>query len=244
MSTAAEAAAATVREHLNRFGHTKAPEGGVDFTPIVKYDSRSGRMFRIDRVNKGNGFESEQIDITTSFKAICDFENIETGWIDITPGAPPRFSMVLLKKADSEGIPPKPDGRSKNGVRFMLKLSKECGGDRPVREIAGNAKVFVAGIESIFDTYEKEVEQHPGHLPVLALERTIPIKTGQGEKTSTNYQPIFKIRSWVQRPDDLTYTAKTTTTSVAPSSTPPSTGSTKVPPPNAAQSADDDDDFG
>jgi hypothetical protein len=33
------------------------------------------------------------------------------------------------------------------------------------------------------------------------LEKTVPIKTGSGEKSSTNYHPVFAIAGWVPRGD-------------------------------------------
>ena len=44
----------------------------------MKYDARAGRMFRIDRIENNGNFANEAVDITQSFKAIVDFENIES----------------------------------------------------------------------------------------------------------------------------------------------------------------------
>ena len=79
----------------NLFGFsTETSAGGGDFTPVCKYDARSGRLFRIDRVNTGNGFQSEPVDITSIFKAVVDFENMQVGWIDFPTGSAPSFVLV------------------------------------------------------------------------------------------------------------------------------------------------------
>ena len=93
-------------------------------------------------------------------------------------------------------------------------------------------------------------KNNPGKLPVVSLETTVPIVTqGRDEKgnpvKTTNYAPVFKIVSWVNRPDDLVFVPKgggTPAAAAAPASapaTPPATGSSPVSAP-----ATDDDDFG
>jgi hypothetical protein len=52
----------------------------------------------------------------------------------------------------------KPDGDGyKRGVRFVIKLSKECGGD--VREFASNAAAFLDGAKSLMTSYETEAKR-------------------------------------------------------------------------------------
>src|SRR5215207_197446 len=127
----------------NRFGFSTEPSSGGDFMAICKYDARAGRIFRVDRVDTGQGFASEPVDITHNFKAIMDLENIETGWIDFATGGAPDFRLVPMGTA----LPGRPSDKHKNGIRFMLKLSKESGGEKPIREIAGTSKAFLSGVE-------------------------------------------------------------------------------------------------
>ncbi len=223
------------------FGFSSEPSaGGGDFTPIIKYDSRAGRIFRVDRTDTGNGFSNNPVDITAPFKAVVDFENIKTGWIDFTPGNAP--SLVLIKLADLKAgkqLPARPTPKHKNGIQFLLKLSKACGGDKPVREIAGTAKAFIAGVEEIYSEFERERTKNPGKLPVIVLVSTTPIKSGSGQTVSTNYRPKFKIDGWATRPEDL---VDIPVAADAPA-TAPATGSTAVPPP-AAATVSADNDFG
>jgi len=218
---------------------TSASTSGADFLPIVKFDARAGRVFRMDRENDGSGWITNQVDITKNFKAVIDFENLETGWIDFNTGGAPVFAMVPL----GSPLPAQPTPNAKNGVRVMLKLAKEVGGEKPIRELASTAKAFLAGIEEVFLAYKADAAQNAGKLPVVVLEDTMPIKSGQGDKQSTNYQPQFKITGWVAR-GDLQPQARglaSMTTPVAP----PSTGSTQVAPPAAkAAVTEGEDDFG
>lgn len=233
------------------FGFSTAPSAGGDFLPVLKYDARAGRFFRVDRVDTGNGFVSEPVDVTSGFKAIFDLENIETGWINFSTGGAPDFRLVPMGQPVA---PVKPGEGYKNGVRFMVKLAKEVGGEKPVREIANTSRAFLSGLETLYNLYDQERSCNPGKLPVVALEGTTPIKSGQGTQTSTNYMPRFKIVGWAAR-GDLVFVPKapqavndkpvTSIGSAAPN-VPPSTGSTRVDPPKPVEPAlvGADDDFG
>jgi hypothetical protein len=237
---------------MSRFGFSTEPSQGGDFLPIVKYDARAGRMFRVDRVDTGGQFVSEPVDITSNFKAIFDLENVETGWINFSTGGAPDFRLVPI----GEPLMVRPSEMHKNGIRFMLKLSKDCGGDRPIREIAGTSKAFLSGVEKVFDDYDAQKAEHPGQLPVVVMEGSMPIKSGSGDRQSTNYVPKFKVVGWAPR-GDLVFQSKGQNASPlqpaqnggqTSSATPPSTGSTRVDPPAARQPepsvATADSDFG
>jgi len=164
---------------MSVFGFSTEPSAGGDFIPIIKYDARSGRFFRMDRVDNGSGFISNPVDITACFKAIVDFENVEVGWIDFPAGSAPLFDLVPI----GSPLPDRPSTRHKNGVRLKLKLAKDCGGTKPIREIAGTSKAFLSGIEAVFKDYEAAKAANADKLPVIVLEKTTPIKTGTGESS-------------------------------------------------------------
>ena len=117
----------------NVLGFSTAPPEGGNFTPIVKYDARSGRMFRMDRIETNGNFANQAVDITQSFKAIVDFEIMETGWVLFAAGIAPDFKLVRI----GNEFPDRPSEKHKHGVRLMIKLAKDCGGDKPIREMAG-----------------------------------------------------------------------------------------------------------
>jgi hypothetical protein len=219
------------------FGFTvkESTGNGGEFTPVLKYDAKAGRFFRMERIDTGNGFESEPVDITTGIKFIADFENIEVGWIAFPPASAPDFRLVPI----GNQLPPQPSELHKNGIRFMLKLSKECGGERPIREIAGTSKSFRAAIEGIYLQYLAEKGKNPGKLPVLTVEKITPVKTGTGTRTSTNYHPVFRISGWAPRGDLVFEPKASAAPSVAPT-TAPSTGSTKAAAPKADETVDSD----
>lgn len=203
-------------------------EGG-SFLPIIKYDARSGRISRRDRESG----ENHDVDITKNFKAIFDFENVEVGWVHFPMGSAPQFH--LSRYADGKPVE-KPEGEGfKRGVRFVVKLSKECGGD--VRELVSNAGAFLDGAKQLHDAYEAGAKENPGKLPVVELKDSVAKTSTGGALKTTNYVPVWAITGWVKRPDDLVYTARGS--SAASSSAPPATGSTKVSAPEA-----DEDDFG
>lgn len=215
-----------------------------DFLPIVKYDARAGRIFRVDRVDTGGQVVSEPVDITRNFKAIFDLEHIETGWIKLGGGGAPDFRLVPMGTL----LPDRPPGNDhqgkplyNNGIRLMLKLAKECGGDKPIREIAGTSKAFLSGVEKLYHDFEAGRKgENADKLPVVVLKDTIPITSGQGAKQSTNYMPVFEIVGWSLR-GDLVFQPKggaqirPASPSVAATimNAPPATGGQRVAPPAA-----------
>jgi hypothetical protein len=150
-------------------------------------------------------------------------------------------------------LPARPSAKHKNGIRMLLKLSKACGGDKPVREVAGTSKAFLGGVEQVYAEYAREKAKYPSQLPVISLVSTTPVVSGNGATKSTNYRPTFRIDGWAKRPDDLIHIpVAATTASTNGSGAAPSTGGQTAPPPNsfragntaAPVAANLDDDFG
>ena len=204
---------------------------GGDFLPILKFDARAGRFFRRDR----EGMENKEVDITKTFKAVVDLENIEVGYINFATGGAPDFVLVPL----GDPMPQKPSDGHKQGFRIVCKLGSECGGD--LREFSSCAKVVIRGIDALHEAYLAGEKQNPGKLPVIVLKDTVPITT-EGKQKSTNYQPVFEIVSWVPRPKDMQPQPRGKVAS--PSVAPPSTGSTQVAPPAPKAEMADAEDFG
>lgn len=222
---------------MSVFGFSTEASAGGDFLPIVKYDARAGRMFRVDRVQDGGTWVKSEEDITNSFKAQFDLENVETGWANFPAGAAPSFVLVPMGSA----IPPRPADGFKNCVRILVKLHADCGGG--VREVASSAKAFLSGLEALYLAYLDGVKANAGKLPIITLKTTKPIKSEGGGKVSTNYQPVFEIVGWAPR-GDFAFVPKAggnyapagapVPHATAPSmGVPPSTGSTLAAPPSA-----------
>ena len=218
------------------FGLSVGSGSGADFLPVIKYDARAGRVFRVDRDNGG----STQHDITRSFKAVVDMENVEVGYIRFAAGVAPDFQMVPLGSA----LPAKPTDDHRQGVRLVLKLHKDCGGD--VRELAGTSAAMIGGLEAVHNAYLAGVGDNANKLPVIVLRDTVPVESGKGQNKSTNYRPHFEIIGWVDRPADLKPQPRGQGASAPPAANdvaraaPPSTGSTRVSAPAPAPVGDDD----
>lgn len=220
--------------------------GNGEITPFVKYDARAGRLFRRDRSEVNGAYVSNDVDVTSAFKAVFDMENIEVGYSKFAAGVGPEHLLVKL----GDPMPHKPaDSGFKQGVRIMMKLHASCGGD--IREITGNSAAFLKGVDELHTAYEAGKAANPDKLPVVTLQSTMPITSGSGQKKSTNYQPVFEIVAWAPRPTDLVHVAKGSAAPMqqtASPSTAPSTGSTQVsaPPPAAQQKVLEtaDNDFG
>lgn len=223
---------------------------GSDIIPFCKYDSRAGRISRVDRKQQPDGnYFAEPVDITSNFRAVMDMENIEVGYLLFNAGVAPQLLVAPL----GTPMPQKPAGEGwKQGLRIMMKLHASCGGD--VREMSGNAASFLRGFDELHTAYEAGKAANPGQLPIVALVSTQPVTTGQGAKKSTNYQPLFSITDWAPRPKDLVFVSKAvghqTELQKVEYTSAPATGSTQVGAPGAKaaapakQMAAADNDFG
>lgn len=219
------------------FNYSSGGEGGGDIVPFVKYDARAGRFFRNDRAQDSSGnYSNTPVDITSTFKAIIDLENVEVGYLRFAAGSAPENLLVRL----GEPMPQKPaDAKWKQGVRVMMKLHAGCGGD--IRETTSNAAAFLKGVDDLHTLYEQQKTANTGKLPIVALKTTTPITSGSGDKKSTNYQPVFEIVGWAPRPNDLVHVSKVSSAPAAQNgasqSAPPATGSTQVSAPAATNTA-------
>lgn len=204
---------------------------GGSFIPVCKYDARAGRIFRVDREQVDGSWETKNVEITNGFTAVMDLENIEVGWALFQAGVMPSLSMVTI----GSPLPEKPSDKHKQGFRMLMKLGKSSGGD--VREMAATAKCVIQSVDSLHTDYESGKAANPGKLPVVSLDGTVAItsegKDKDGNKqSSTNYQPVWKIVKWVDRPAELGGAGGATQQEAAP-----------PPPPPAAPAASDDDEF-
>jgi hypothetical protein len=68
-----------------------------------------------------------------------------------------------------------------------------------VRELAGNSAALINGMNALHTAFEAAPEAAMGKIPVVKMTSADPVKAGQ----ATNYQPVFSIVSWVDRPDVL-----------------------------------------
>lgn len=172
--------------------------GGGDRVPIIKYDARAGRLFRVDRSQNAAGqYDSETVEITPTFQAVFDLAAIELGWLSFPQNAAPDIVVAPY----GQPLPARPSLNHRTGFRVHMLLGKSCGGD--VREMASNAQASIAGMDALHDAYLGGVKANPGKLPVVKLGRTKAIVSQGKAASSTNYEPGWEIVAWVDRPEKL-----------------------------------------
>ena len=173
---------------------------GGNFLDIVKYDSRAGRMFRVDR-DMNN--DKTQTDITSAdMQFAVDFGTLEVGFVAFTASGPVR-AMVPY---DGRPLPSQPQDKdaegkimSRPGFRLLI-AGKAVGG---IREWCSNASILVNEIEVLWDMYRVAPEAAQGRIPLVSIISTVPVTSGRGAQKSTNYKPVFVIRGWVDRLEDM-----------------------------------------
>ena len=171
----------------------KRRDGG-NFLPIIKFDARVGTFYLQDRVHTDGSWQTEQRDVTGEFQAVFDLGNLQRGWIRFPKGAKP--DVTLVPADEDPGDPPSND--HKEGVRVILKMADDLGGD--VRELMSTARGLWNAVDTLHDRYLAAIASHPGQLPVVTLDNVREVKTGAG----TTFVPVFNIVDWVSRPPELT----------------------------------------
>lgn len=196
--------------------------GTNDRTPIIKYNAKAGRLFRVDRTNDGSGWTSNEEDITANGMFVADLENIQTGWMCFPPGAAPDIRTVPLGASPGE----RPSDKHKMGFKLHVKLGKDCGGD--VREFTASASSVINAMNALHDAYL--AGKDGDKLPVVKIAKIVSEKNDHG----TNYAPVFEIVQWVPRPQGLEpIQASRAAPTAQAASSPPATGSRQVEPPAA-----------
>ncbi len=180
------------------------PAGATgDFTPILAYKANQGRLYVRDRVQQSDGqWDTIETEVTKAEPPFAvDFGSLEVGWCHFVAGTAPQWAMVPYgQPVPNRPASPGKDDKGKdlnyrNGFRVKV-AGNAIGG---VREFAGNSAALINGMNELHTTFEASPEAAMGKLPVVKLVNTVPVKAGQ----STNFQPVFAIQAWVDRPDVL-----------------------------------------
>ena len=181
------------------------PQGGTggNFTPVLKFKANQGRLYLSDRTQDLNGvWTTNETEITNDRPQFAmDFGRLEVGWCHFMQGMAPQWFMVPY----GEPVPPKP-GSPGNDVAgkalsfqqgFRIPVAgKALGG---VREFGGNSKALLTGMNELHSAFEAAPEAALGQIPLVTLTHNVTVKTGQ----STNFQPVFEIKSWIDRHEIL-----------------------------------------
>lgn len=170
-----------------------------NFLPIVKYDARAGRFFRVD---KDNGI-TEQVDITDpNMKFAIDFGSIEVGYVQFSAQGPVRHMVPY----DGRSLPAQPQDKDDKGKLvsrpgfYALVAGQALGG---IREWCSNAAILLNALDELFNLYAEQPEAAAGKIPLISIVSTVPVTSGTGAQKSTNYKPVFKIVGWVDRLADM-----------------------------------------
>jgi len=201
---------------------------GGDFLPIVTFDARAGRMFRVDRMQQSDGsWVSNKIDITNVQPTfLVDFPTLETGWAAFLPTGP-NFVMAPL----GQPLPAKPSLDHKQAFKVRLFSPKHLEG---LREFGSSSKAVIGALDRLHSDYEVAPEASAGQLPVVKFAGSTPITTKGPQGTTTNYSPVFEVVSWAARPADWPAATVAAPTAGARTSAAPVTNHVPPPAPKAA----------
>jgi hypothetical protein len=167
---------------------------GGDQKPLVKFNAKSKEFAIDDRV-------------VTRLTMLVDLEHGETGWMFFKEGVQPDFRLVPMSavvngEAPFPPMPPDVDAKGKpvfkRGFRLTVKVSDQLAAGRPqVREFASCSLATTRAVDKLHTTWL--AEKRDGKVPVVTVDGFIECP-GQFGK---NFEPIFKILKWIDRPSDL-----------------------------------------
>jgi hypothetical protein len=163
-----------------------------NFLPVMKYDARAGVIYTQDRVFRDREWQTEQHNVTEDMQAIFDLGNIQVGWMLFPKGAPPELKL----KPVGGDIGERPSKDHKEGLRLLVKIIDDPAGPR---ELLSTSLALWRGIDELHDKYFAGLKANPDKLPVVILADVNEVKS----QDNINYEPVFEIIKWVDRPIDL-----------------------------------------
>jgi hypothetical protein len=171
-----------------------------DFLPIVKYDARAGRFYKMEKRVDGG---SDPIELPPGTKFAFDIGTLEAGFVAFTAQGPVRH---MVPYSPGVALPPQPqdkDGEGKLMFRpgFWVKIAGNALDG--VREWCSNAAVLLNALDELYQQITSTPEAAAGQIPIISISGTIAVKSGSGARSSTNYAPIFRLEGWTNRPDLL-----------------------------------------
>lgn len=169
--------------------------GGADFLPIVVFDARAGRLFKVERTQGATGWQSERVDITQPAPSFAvDMGSIQVGWMHFGPTGP-DFQMVPLGHA----LPPRPTNEHKQGFKVKI-AGRTLDG---LREFSHSAKCVLSALDELHTAFEASPEAAQGKIPVVKLASTRAVVTSGPQGKTTNYAPVFEIVTWTDRMPEM-----------------------------------------
>lgn len=175
--------------------HGSSEGGGNSFRLRVEYNSKAGRMFRVDRAQDASGsYSNSKVDITMSQPEFAiDMGSIQVGFFHFPPGSPPSKELVYL----GERMPVKPSPDHKAGFQVLIYNPKDMGEE--AREFSASAGATVNALEDLHAQFLAAPEAKEGKIPVIKVTDHQPIQSKHG----TNYKPVFTIIRWTARKEEV-----------------------------------------
>lgn len=157
-------------------------------------------MFKVDKRADGG---SDAIEIPQGTKFAVDLQTFEAGFVNFGPQGPVRMMVPYAEGVAMPAQPQDKDGEGKLLFRpgFWCKIAGNA--IDGVREWCSNAGVLLTAMDEFWQTASRAPEAAAGKIPIVAITGTIPIKSGTGARSSTNYQAVIQIQAWTDRPDVL-----------------------------------------
>lgn len=171
-----------------------------DFLPICKFDARSGKFFKVEKIP---GQQANDIELPAGTKFAVDFGTLEAGWCTFTAQGPIRHMQPYIDGQAPIAQPPDKDSEGKMMYRpaFYVKLAGNALDG--VREWIGASAAVMNAMDDLYTLVSRAPEMVAGQIPIVSIPSTTVIKSGSGARSSTNYAPVFRVEGWTARPDIL-----------------------------------------
>jgi len=177
----------------------RSPSAG-EFTEIIKYDARAGRLFRIDYDPTSR--EKTQVDITVPPPRFAvDFGTMKIGYAHFAPTGP-DFRMV----PEGQPLPEQPLDRDAEGkLKFKPAVCLKTYGKilLGLRDFSPAANTVLESLEDLHYKFLAAAEAQVGKIPIVELTKTIPVQVGRGARQTTVYTPCFVVVGWTDRVPEM-----------------------------------------
>lgn len=163
--------------------------GDGDFTPYIKYNAKAGRFYL-----KAEG-ATEEVEVSNPLLAF-DMANIRTGWLFYQEGAGPQ--KVWDPSPSVQAAKPPGPQKWKRGFEVMVFGHAIIPGSQHkigMREFSSTAGNVISAIIRMHAEYEAAMGENAGKVPVFGCNGVKPINGAYG----TNYEPLFFLKTWVDR---------------------------------------------
>ena len=169
------------------------PSGSGDFIGRIEYNAKAGRLYRPDRTQGPNGYETVKTELPMPIGFAMDMAGVEVGWALFEPGAMPNLVFVPLADcmSDATKYPARPSDKRKEGFGFAFGTLEVLGNE--LREFSSTARAVREQFDFLHDDYTAGRDDNPGKAPWVVFSGVAPV-TGQH---GTNYTPTLQITDWV-----------------------------------------------